>query len=84
MREERRIAAVSGTIMMLLMWAAEWPLDRFTDAGEPTMSTNPVLDHHLLYALVMIGLAVVASGNAWGFGGAWARLDLVARNPWLR
>ena len=79
-----RIAAVSGTIMMLLMWAAEWPLDRFTDAGEPTMSTNPVLDYHLLYALVMIGLAVVASGNVWGFGKAWAKLDLVARNPWLR
>lgn len=79
-----RIAAVSGTIMMLLMWAAEWPLDRFTDAGEPTMSTNPVLDYHLLYALVMIGLAVVVSGNVWGFGKAWARLDLVARNPWLR
>ncbi len=79
-----RVAAVSGTIMMLLMWAAEWPLDRFTDAGEPTMSTNPVLDYHLLYALVMIGLAVVASGNVWGFGTAWARLDLVARHPWLR
>src|SRR5829696_2528470 len=30
-----RIAAVSGSLMMLLMWAAEWPLDRFTDAGEP-------------------------------------------------
>ena len=79
-----RIAAVSGTIMMVLMWVAEWPLDRFTDNGEPTMSTNPVLDYHVLYALVMIGLAVVAAGNVWGFGKAWARLDLVARNPWLR
>jgi thiosulfate dehydrogenase (quinone) large subunit len=79
-----RIAAVSGTIMMLLMWAAEWPLDRFTDGGEPTMSTNPILDYHLIYALVLIGLAVVAAGNAWGYGKAWAKLDVVARNPWLR
>ena len=79
-----RIAAVAGTVMMLLMWAAEWPLDRFTDAGEPTMSTNPVLDYHLLYALVMITLAVVHAGNVWGFGRAWAKLGLVARNPWLR
>src|SRR4029453_10935918 len=29
-----RVAAVSGTLMMLLMWAAEWPLARFTSAGE--------------------------------------------------
>ena len=79
-----RIAAVAGTVMMLLMWAAEWPPDRFTDAGEPTASANPILDYHIVYALVMIALAVVAAGNVWGFGKAWARLGLVARNPWLR
>ena len=79
-----RIAAVSGTLMMLLMWAAEWPLDRFTDAGEPTMSTNPILDYHILYALVLIWLAIVAAGNTWGFGKAWAKLDVVEKNPWLR
>jgi thiosulfate dehydrogenase [quinone] large subunit len=79
-----RIAAVSGTLMMLLMWAAEWPLARFTDAGEPTMSTNPVLDYHILYALVLIWLAIVAAGNTWGFGKAWAKLGFVERNPWLR
>lgn len=79
-----RIAAVSGTVMMLLMWAAEWPLDRFTDAGEPTMSTNPILDYHILYALVIIWLAIVAAGNVWGFGKQWARLGIVRKNPWLR
>jgi thiosulfate dehydrogenase [quinone] large subunit len=79
-----RIAAVAGTVMMLLMWAAEWPLDRFTDAGEPTMSTNPVLDYHVLYALVMIWLAITAAGLTWGLGKQWARLRIVERNPWLR
>jgi thiosulfate dehydrogenase [quinone] large subunit len=79
-----RIATVAGTAMMLMMWAAEWPLDRFTNAGEPTMSTNPVLDYHVLYALVMIWLAVVAAGTTWGLGKAWAKLDLVEKNPWLR
>lgn len=79
-----RIAAVSGTLMMLLMWAAEWPLDKFTDAGEPTMSTNPILDYHILYALVIIWLAIVAAGNTWGLGKTWANLDLVKKNPWLR
>jgi thiosulfate dehydrogenase [quinone] large subunit len=79
-----RVAAVSGTVMMLLMWAAEWPLDRFTDTGEPTMSTNPILDYHILYALIMIQLAVVAAGNTWGLGRRWAQLDIVRKNGWLR
>lgn len=79
-----RIAAVSGTALMLLMWAAEWPFDRFTDTGEPTMSTNPVLDYHILYALVIIVVAITAAGNTWGFGKQWANLDFVKKNPWLR
>jgi thiosulfate dehydrogenase [quinone] large subunit len=79
-----RIAAVSGTLLMLFMWTAEWPMARFTDAGEPTMSTNPIIDYHIIYALVLIGLAIVAAGNTWGLGRAWANLDLVRNNPWLR
>jgi thiosulfate dehydrogenase [quinone] large subunit len=79
-----RIAAVSGTLMMLLMWTAEWPLARFTDAGQPTMSTNPIIDYHIIYALVLIVAALTAAGNTWGFGKAWANLDLVKKNTWLR
>ena len=79
-----RITAVAGTLMMLLMWAAEWPLDRVTDAGEPTMSTNPVLDYHLIYAIIMIVLALTAAGNTWGLGKAWQHLGIVQKNPWLR
>jgi len=79
-----RIAAVAGTLMMLLMWTAEWPLDRLTDAGQPTMSTNPVIDYHLIYALVLVVLALVAAGNTWGFGRVWANLGFVRKNPWLR
>lgn len=79
-----RVAAVAGTVMMLLMWAAEWPLDRVTDAGEPTMSSNPLLDYHVVYALVMILLALAAAGDTWGLGRRWAGLAVVRKNPWLR
>jgi thiosulfate dehydrogenase [quinone] large subunit len=78
-----RIAAVSGTLMMLLMWAAEWPLAQFTSAGEPSMSTNPIVEYHIVYALVLIALALTYAGHTWGLGRLWARLPFVQRNRWL-
>jgi thiosulfate dehydrogenase (quinone) large subunit len=78
-----RVAAVSGTLMMLGMWAAEWPLAKFTSAGEPTMSTNPIVDYHIIYALALIALAVTFAGHTWGLGKRWARLPFVQRNRWL-
>jgi thiosulfate dehydrogenase [quinone] large subunit len=78
-----RIAAVSGTLMMLMMWAAEWPLARFTSAGEPSLSTNPIVDYHIIYALALIALALTYAGHTWGLGRRWARLRFVRRNRWL-
>jgi thiosulfate dehydrogenase [quinone] large subunit len=78
-----RIAAVSGTLMMLGMWAAEWPLAKFTSAGEPSMSTNPIVDYHIIYALVLIALALTYAGHTWGLGKRWAKLPFVRRNRWL-
>jgi thiosulfate dehydrogenase (quinone) large subunit len=36
-----RIAAASGTVMMLFMWAAEWPLAKHTSARWPTSPPGP-------------------------------------------
>ncbi|GAA4544898.1 hypothetical protein [Amycolatopsis samaneae] len=79
-----RISATAGTIMMLLMWAAEWPPARTTAGGKPSLSTNPVIDYHLVYALVLIALALTLAGTTWGFGRRWAELSFVDRNRWLR
>lgn len=79
-----RIAAVTGTVMMLLMWAAEWPPARFTETGAPSMSTNPIIDYHLVYAVVLIALALAYAGNTWGLGRWWAERTAVRRNHWLR
>ena len=78
-----RAAAVSGTLMLVLMWAAEWPLARFTSAGEPSMSVNPIVDYHIIYALALIALAVTYAGHTWGLGRWWARLPFVQGNRWL-
>nr|WP_226900020.1 hypothetical protein [Nonomuraea phyllanthi] len=64
-----RIAAGAGSAMLLLMWAAELPLD-----------TNPFMDEHLIYAIVLIGLALAGAGSTLGLGG----MPLVRRTPWLR
>ncbi|WP_405886077.1 hypothetical protein OG762_03720 [Streptomyces sp. NBC_01136] len=38
------------------------------------MSTNPFADHHVIYAVVLISLAVVGAGATRCPGRAWARL----------
>jgi len=71
-----RIAAVAGTVLMMAMWAAEWP--------PLEGSTNPIIDYHVIYALVLILSAVLYAGDTWGLGRWWASLPLVRRLPWLR
>ncbi|GAB1817589.1 DoxX family membrane protein [Herbidospora sp. RD11066] len=56
-----RVAAGAGTLMLLLMWGAALPL-----------TTNPFLDDHIVYAIVLIGLAAGNAGDTWGFGRQWA------------
>jgi thiosulfate dehydrogenase (quinone) large subunit len=68
-----RIAAVSGALMMVLMWAAVLPL-----------ANNPFMDDHLVYALVLGALAVFGAGRYWGLGRRWESLAIVQRFPILK
>ena len=79
-----RISAVAGTVMLLLMWAAEWPLATTTAAGKPSGSTNPLIDYHIIFALVLIVAALFGAGLTWGLGRQWEKLAVVRNNPWLR
>lgn len=79
-----RLAAVAGTVILLLMWAAEWPLAQLTFEGQPSGSVNPIVDYHVIYALVAIVAALTAAGNTWGLGKIWESTSLVKRLPWLR
>lgn len=67
-----RIAAIAGTIMLLLMYLASLPLE-----------TNPIIDDHIVYALVLIGLALADAGRVLGLGRWWTQTTLVRRNTWL-
>ncbi len=79
-----RIAAVSGTLLLALMWAAEWPPARHLAGGAASTSSNPVADYHLIYALLLIALAGTAAGDTWGLGRRWAALPIIRDHAWLR
>ncbi|MFE7562518.1 hypothetical protein [Kitasatospora sp. NPDC057500] len=79
-----RIAAAGGTVLLALMWAAEWPPARHLADGSASGSTNPLLDYHVLYALLLVALAVTGAGRTWGLARRWAALPVVRDHAWLR
>jgi thiosulfate dehydrogenase [quinone] large subunit len=80
-----RLAAAATVVMMTLMWIAEWPLARHTSAGEASGSTNPIIDYHVIYALVAVTMASLpAAGDRWGLGRQWRQLPVVRDHRWLQ
>jgi len=78
-----RITAVAGTAMLALMWAAEWPLAQHTATGAPSMSSNPIVDYHFVYAIVIITLTLAGAGATWGLGQIWNSLPVIKDHTWL-
>jgi thiosulfate dehydrogenase (quinone) large subunit len=61
-----RLAVLGGVAMMVFMYLASLPL-----------TSNPFLDDHLIYALVLIGLALVRADHKIGLGGWWERVPIL-------
>ena len=61
-----KIAAASGTAMLVMMWMASLPLEN-----------NPFMDDHLVYAIVLVLLAALRSGDTAGLGAHWRKLPVV-------
>ena len=68
-----RIAAAGGAVMLVMMWSAVLP-----------PANNPFMDDHLIYALVLVGLALTDAGDTLGLGRWWSRTPLVRKVPALR
>jgi thiosulfate dehydrogenase [quinone] large subunit len=69
-----RLAAGAGILWMLLFYTAS--------AISP--ENNPFLDDHVIYAIVLAGIAVVGGGRYLGLGKQWERLSFVQKYPILR
>ncbi len=65
-------ACIAGATLVMLMWSAALP-----------PQNDLFMDDHVIYALLLIGLAAVGAGNTLGLGKRWARTGLVRRYGWL-
>jgi thiosulfate dehydrogenase [quinone] large subunit len=59
--------------MLGLMYAASLPI-----------TSNPFVDDHLIYALVIIGIAATGAGLRYSLAPWWRRTALVRALPFLR
>ena len=67
------LAAAAGALLLVMMWTAVLPPEN-----------NPFMDDHLIYAMVLVVLALTAAGRTLGFGRVWERLPIVQRYGFLK
>ena len=60
-----RLAAGAGALLTLMLWTVVLP-----------PANNPFMDDHLVYAAVLVVLALSGAGNTLGLGTFWARIPL--------
>lgn len=68
-----RLAAWSGAVMMVLMWAASLPLEN-----------NPVVDDHIVYAVVLLVLGWALPQQKLSIAKWWQSQSFVKKNAWLQ
>jgi thiosulfate dehydrogenase [quinone] large subunit len=67
-----RVAGVAGTVLYLMMFTVVLP-----------PSTNPIMDDHIVGALAVATVALLAAGDTLGLGRWWKSQPIVQHNPWL-
>jgi thiosulfate dehydrogenase [quinone] large subunit len=68
-----RIAAIGGATLMVMMYLA----------GSFFPENNPLIDDHIIYAVVLVGIAYVGAGRFLGLGNRWRKTALVEKYPIL-
>ena len=68
-----RVTAAAGAAMLILMWTAVLPPEN-----------NLFMDDHIIYALVIVALALGKAGDTVGLGQQWAKLPVVKDHGWMQ
>jgi len=68
-----RAAAIGGTLLLTLLWISSLPLQ-----------TNPFIDEHIVYGIVLWVLASAKAGHTWGMGCTWSTLMDNVGAAWLK
>lgn len=79
-----RIGAISGALLLMLMYLAEAPWAKVIDPQTGmSQSNNPIIDDHVIFAVLAIMLMLFEAGRTWGLGKIWESWSLVQKQPWL-
>jgi|TARA_B100001245_G_scaffold55335_1_gene37495 thiosulfate dehydrogenase (quinone) large subunit len=65
-----KIAAVSGAVLLVMMWLALLPLEN-----------NPIVDDHIIYAVILFAIAMAEP--RWSLADWWRSQSFVKKNSWL-
>ncbi|MFZ1258077.1 MAG: hypothetical protein WAQ25_01270 [Candidatus Saccharimonas sp.] len=65
-----RIAAIAGSMLLMMMWAAEMPL-----------KNNPLVDDHMVYTVLLWVIALAP--RKLSLIDTWLQTPTVKKNPWL-
>lgn len=68
-----RIAGTSGALLMFLMWLSLFP-----------PKNNPLVDEHIIYAIIFIGLSHKEKDYGFGLSAWWKKTTLVIKYPFLK
>lgn len=68
-----RIACYSGILMMSLIYLSLFPPEN-----------NPLIDEHIVYIVILIGLTIRIDKQKFGFGKQWSKLNIVKKYPILQ
>ena len=68
-----RIAGIAGALQMGLIYLSAFP-----------PAHNPILDEHIVYAIILIGIAVLRPGEVLGLGRMWSEMEVVKNYPILQ
>lgn len=67
-----RIAGFAGALQMGLIFLSAFPPEH-----------NPLIDEHIVYAVILIGIAMIRPGEVLGLGKMWSEFDVVKKYPVL-